>query len=288
MTHFADRLHAGLKRCGTSLCMGLDPRWESLPTVFRSSFVDSMHGKAEAYLDFCKRVLELAKDKVAVVKPQSAFFEALGPEGMRALLSVCQYAKTLGFLVVLDAKRNDIASTATAYAEMAFEVYQADALTINAYLGADSVEPFLEKARKYHAGLYVLVKTSNKGGGQFQDLVAGGKKVHEHMAEAVSEWTKQNLGSTGYGDVGAVVGATHPQELATLRGLMKDVPFLIPGYGAQGGAVTDIQPAFDSAGLGAIVNSSRGIHFPFKPDEVNWEEAIEKALAKANGELALR
>ena len=195
-------------------------------------------------------------------------------------------AHTLGLMVILDAKRNDIASTATAYAEAAFVQLKADALTINPYLGRDAVEPFITEARKHHAGLYVLVRTSNPGAGQFQDLNTDHGKVHEVVARAVNDWSKENLGQSGFGDIGAVVGATSPQELAHLRKLMPQVPFLVPGYGAQGGSAVDCQEAFNNQGIGAVINSSRGITFPFKPDDSHWEEKIIEASRKASTELA--
>jgi orotidine-5'-phosphate decarboxylase len=150
-------------------------------------------------------------------------------------------------------------------------------LTINPYLGRDAVEPFLKSARRAGRGVFVLVRTSNAGAGQFQDLVCDGRPLYRHVAEAVQSWTRENLGADGLGDVGAVVGATHPAELAELRGLLPDVWFLVPGYGAQGGTAADTAAAFRSDGLGAIINSSRGIIAAFDPADKNWESAVERA-----------
>ena len=206
------------------------------------------------------------------------------------------YARALGLLSILDSKRNDIASTAEAYADAAFAgtlhagkrhpVWAADAMTINAYLGRDAVEPFLASARLVGAGVFVLVRTSNKGAGQFQDLDCAGKPLYRHVAEAVGVWAAENLGQTGYGDVGAVVGATHPAELAQIRSWLPNVLFLIPGYGAQGGAAADVAAAFRADGTGAIVNSSRGIISAFAPAEPRWEQAVERATRAAIDDLS--
>ena len=296
MTPFADRLAEAVRRAGNPLCVGLDPRWESLPATVRRRFGgDSLEAVAGAYEAFCLRVLELIAGGVGIVKPQSAFFEACGPAGLAALQSVIRRAKDLGLLVILDSKRGDIASTAAAYADAAFAgtavasrrhpVWAADALTVNPYLGRDAVEPFLASARQVGGGLFVLVRTSNAGAGLFQDLECGGRKLYRHVAAAVVEWNAGGLGACGLGDVGAVVGATHPSELAELRAEMPAVWFLVPGYGAQGGSAKDVSAAFRSDGLGAVVNSSRGITFPFQPDEPKWEDAIVSATARASAEL---
>src|SRR5262249_12967136 len=215
---------------------------------------------------------------VPVVKPQSAFFEACGPAGLAVLQRVLRRARAKGLITILDAKRNDIASTATAYAEAAFggvtvegrhfPVWDADALTVNPYLGRDAIEPFLENARRSGRAVFVLVRTSNPGAGQFQDLRCDGQPVFLYVARAVRDWTRDNLGRCGFGDVGAVVGATHPAELAQVREVLPEAYFLIPGYGAQGGSATDTAPAFRADGLGAIVSSSRGITFPFAPADL--------------------
>jgi orotidine-5'-phosphate decarboxylase len=295
--HFADRLSAAVRRVGNPLCVGLDPRWESLPKALRDRHdAGSLDGVAAAYQEFSLRVLDLVAEKVAVIKPQSAFFEACGPAGLRALQIVLARARELGLIVILDAKRGDIASTATAYADAAFAgtpiggavhpVWDADALTVNPYLGRDAVEPFIQSARQTGRGLFVLVRTSNAGAGLFQDLDCGGRKLYRRVADAVAEWNAENLGVCGLGDVGAVVGATHPAELAELRTAMPDVWFLVPGYGAQGGSARDVAGGFRPDGLGAIVNSSRGITFPFKPDDPAWEQAISAATQRAVAELS--
>jgi orotidine-5'-phosphate decarboxylase len=303
MSQFSDRLADAVRRKG-SLCVGLDPRWESLPKAIRdlyvprdeaSALLPRPQGAARATTLFCARVLQLVEPYCSVVKPQAAFFELLGPGGMTALCSVLHRAKEMGFVTILDAKRGDIASTATAYADAAFggctidgetfPVWDADALTINPYLGRDAVEPFLSAAKAADRGVFVLVRTSNPGAGLFQDLVCDGKPVYRHVAAAVAEWNAPTVGVTGLGDVGAVVGATHPRELAELRAAMPNVWILVPGYGAQGGTAADVKAAYLPSGLGAIVNSSRGVTFPFKPDDPDWEAKIVAAAKKAQEEL---
>jgi orotidine-5'-phosphate decarboxylase len=273
MTPFSERLAVAVRRCGP-LCVGIDPRWESLPMSLRE------HPPALAFELFGLRILELVRPFAGIVKPQAAFFEQYGPDGFRAMATILQRAKEMGFVTILDAKRGDIASTATAYAEAAFgPVWNADSLTVNPYLGQDAVQPFLDIARKDQRGLFVLVRTSNPGAGLFQNLSCDGRPLYRHVAEEVVKW------NANVGDVGAVVGATHPKELHELRAAMPGVWFLVPGYGAQGGTAADVRAAFDSHGLGAVVNSSRGVTFPCHPDDANWEAKVIAAAKKASEEL---
>jgi orotidine-5'-phosphate decarboxylase len=283
MTPFADRLAAAVRAKGTALCVGLDPRRESLPQSLRQR-----HGAdpAAAYEEFCLRVLDLVAPVCGVVKPQSAFFEACGPAGFAALQRVLRRARDLGLVTVLDAKRGDIATTAAAYAEAAFDALGADALTVNPYLGRDAIEPFLARARRDGRGLFVLVRTSNAGAGLFQDLVCDGRPLYQHVAAAVADWNGGGLGACGLGDVGAVVGATHPAELKLLREQLPDVWLLVPGYGAQGGTAAEVRAALRPDGLGAVVNSSRGVTFPFAPGDPDWEAKVAAAANAAAAELA--
>ena len=296
MMHFADRLLTAVRSKGTPLCVGLDPRWESLPEAIRKKFPpDSLERVGEAFEEFCLRVLDIVAPLVAVVKPQSAFFELCGPRGMAALQKVLARARALGLCTILDSKRNDIASTAAAYADAALDglsiegrrlrVWDADSMTVSPYLGRDSIEPFLEAARREHRGLFVLVRTSNRGSSQFQSLPCEERPLFLHVAGAVRAWSRENLGTLGYGDVGGVVGATHKAELAVLRTAMPENIFLVPGFGAQGATAEDTAAAFRADGLGAIVNSSRGILFPYQPEEKNWEAKIEEATRLAIKEL---
>jgi orotidine-5'-phosphate decarboxylase len=248
-----------------------------------------------AYERFTRKVLELVQPFAGVVKPQAAFFEQTGIVNLNLLRVLMHKAKEMGFVTILDAKRGDIASTAAAYADAAFggctiddqtiRVWDADALTVNPYLGRDAVEPFLAAAKKADRGVFVLVRTSNPGAGLFQDLVCDGKPVYRHVAEEVAKWNAPTVGACGLGDVGAVVGATHPKELAELRATMPDVWFLVPGYGAQGGTAADVKAAYRADGLGAVVNSSRGVTFSFHPDDPDWEKKIVDAAQRAAAEL---
>jgi orotidine-5'-phosphate decarboxylase len=297
MEHFADRLVAACRAKGNALCVGIDPRWESLPAEIRQRHGHgTLVAMASAFDEFAHRLLDVVAPLVPVIKPQSAFFEACGPAGMMALQRVLTQAREYGLVTILDSKRNDIASTATAYADAAFggvmlgerrhPVWGADAITINPYLGRDAVEPFLASARQTGGGVFVLVRTSNKGAKQFQDLECQGKPLYQHVAEAVVAWTNENVGTCGLGDVGAVVGATHPAELAVVRDLIPQVIFLVPGYGAQGGDAGDVAAAFRPDGTGAVVNSSRGIMACFEPDDATWEEKVEAATKAAIADLA--
>ncbi len=281
MDHFADRLAASCRAKGNAVSVGLDPRWEALPREIR----DRHRDPAAACEEFCSRVLDIVAPLVPVVKPQMAFFEAAGPAGLAVLQRLTRRARELGLLVLLDGKRNDIASTAAAYAAAAFGLWDADAVTVNPYLGRDAVEPFVEGARRSGRGVFVLVRTSNAGAGLFQDLVCDGRPVYRHVGEAVARWAAANPGRCGFGDVGAVVGATHPAELAALRQAVPDVVFLVPGYGTQGGAAADTAAAFRPDGLGAVVNNARGILFPCPPDDPAWERHVEAAARATVADL---
>jgi orotidine-5'-phosphate decarboxylase len=298
MISFSDRLAEAVRRKGP-LCVGIDPRWEMLPRDVRELsspyFDDKLRHVAHITAAFCCRAMQLAEPYSGVIKVQSAFFELLGYHGLNALSEVIEAAHLLNLVAILDAKRGDIASTATAYAVAAFAgctidgvtypVWNADALTINPYLGADAVEPFLTAAKASQRGVFVLVRTSNAGSGLFQDLVCEGQPVYRHVAQSVAKWNESTIGDCGLGDVGAVVGATHPREIAELRAVLPNVWFLVPGYGAQGGSAADVKAAYRDDGLGAIVNSSRGVVFPFKPDDPDWEAKIVAAARKAAEEL---
>jgi orotidine-5'-phosphate decarboxylase len=297
MEHFADRLIDGMRAKGSALCVGLDPRWDRLPGALRKKYGDgTLEGVARAYEEFCCRVMEVVAPLVAVVKPQSAFFEACGPPGMLVLQRTIATAKRNGLLAIMDGKRNDIAATATAYADaglagtcvdgVVFPIWDADAVTVNPYLGREAIEPFLQSARRSCRGVFVLVRTSNPGGAQFQDLRCEGQPLFAHVTRAVNEWARENLGRHGFGDVGAVVGATHPAELAAVREMAPDALLLLPGLGAQGATAADTAGAFRRDGLGAIVNSARDIIFSFEPADPAWESKIEARARSSVAALA--
>jgi orotidine-5'-phosphate decarboxylase len=285
MTTFSERLTVAVRRRQTPVLVGLDPRWESLPKAMRgpSAPADPV-AKSAAYVKFCAGIIDVVAPLVPAVKPQVAFFEELGPSGMAALAEVITYARKQNLLVIVDAKRNDIGSTAAAYTSAYFgpdAAWPADALTVSPYLGDDSLTPFIEAARKQAGGVFVLVKTSNPGGGQFQDLPCNGRPLYRHVAQYVEQAANSDVGPSGYGSVGAVVGATYPEQLAELRAAMPHAWFLIPGYGSQGGTAKDVAAGFDNHGLGSIVNNSRGIIFAHERreyqqfGEARWQEAVE-------------
>ena len=290
--NFADRLIGAIEKKTSPICVGIDPIIASMPdAVFRGGRDKADGGDPQASIDaifeFTTRVLKLVAPHVPCVKFQSAYFEQFHYEGVEAYFNLIQEAAELGLLVIGDVKRGDIASTAAAYADAAFgPVWDADSLTINPYLGRDAVEPFLSAAKAAGRGVFVLVRTSNAGAGLFQDLVCDGKPLYRHVAAAVAEWNAATLGACGLGDVGAVVGATHPRELAELRAALPNVWFLVPGYGAQGATAADVKAAYRADGLGAVVNSSRGVTFPFHPDDPAWESKVTAAARRAAAELA--
>jgi orotidine-5'-phosphate decarboxylase len=233
---------------------------------------------------------------VPIVKVQAAFFEELGPPGMVAMSLVIEHAQSRGLVVIVDAKRNDIGSTAEAYARgylgREASAWHADALTVSPYLGDDSLTPFVEVARERGAGVFVLVKTSNFGGRFLQDVACDGGTIYGRIATHVEGLAAATAGTCGYGAVGAVVGATHPAQLVELRRAMPHTWFLVPGYGAQGGTAADVAGAFDERGLGAIVNNSRGIIFAHERPEFKgrfgaaWQGAVEAATREMIGALA--
>ncbi len=242
---------------------------------------------AAAYERFCRDIIDVVAERAPAVKPQAAFFEELGPAGMIVLGRVIQYAQERGLLVILDGKRNDIGSTATAYAHGWLgreSPWGADALTVSPYLGDDSLRPFLDVAAARMAGIFVLVKTSNPGGRMIQDLAADSRPIYRHVAEFVERLAVQSVGDNEYGAVGAVVGATYPAQLAELRAVMQHTSFLVPGFGSQGGTAADVAAAFDANGRGAIINNSRGIIFAHSLKQYKerygasrWQEAVAAA-----------
>src|SRR5438876_4040331 len=284
---FADRLIAAVREKGNPVLVGLDPRAENLPSGLINGA--GVEATASGFVSFCGGVIDVVAPLVPAVKPQAAFFEQLGPAGMRALKEVIDYAASKGLLVILDGKRNDIGSTAAGYAEAYLgpgdsSPWSCDALTVSPYLGDDSLTPFVDIAKARGAGIFVLVKTSNAGGKRFQDVLAEGKPLYRHVADYVESLASETVGTGGYGSVGAVVGATYPEQLAELRQAMPHTWFLIPGFGAQGGTAKDCATAFDEKGVGAIVNNSRGIIFAHSRPEyrdrfgaARWQEAVEAA-----------
>lgn len=272
---FIDQLIERIKKLGNPTVAGLDPRIEYVPEFIRRKsfreFGRNSRGVAEAILKFNKGIIDALYDIVPAVKPQLAYYEMYGLEGLKAFAETVKYAKAKGMLVIVDGKRNDIGSTAEAYStaylgktdlgdEVSERMFEGDALTVNPYLGVDGIKPFVEDCEKYGKGIFVLVKTSNKSSGQLQDLLTSyDRPIYEVVAQYVDQWGTALIGKNGYSGVGAVVGATYPEQAKVLRKVMKNAYILVPGYGAQGGSAADVVHSFNEDGLGAIVNASRSI-----------------------------
>jgi orotidine-5'-phosphate decarboxylase len=288
------RLAAAVKSRRTPACIGLDPRRESLPESFGVDAAASPSAVADAFAGFCRDVIDVVAPLVPIVKPQLACFEAVGPHGMTALADVIAHARSRGLLVLADGKRGDIGSTAEAYAEgWLAGPWAADALTVNPWLGLDSIEPFVKTAEARHAAIFVLVKTSNPGSRDFQDLVCDGSTNYRHVAAGVESLAARTAAGAAYGAVGAVVGATWPRQLDELRAAMPHTWILVPGFGKQGGRAADVRGAFDAEGLGALVVSARDVIFAHSRPEMNaglaagqWQTAVERACSDMIERLA--
>jgi len=276
--NFADRVIDKVREKRSVVVVGLDPRFEKLPCSIVSEaferFGSGAKGIASAFWLFNRAVIDAVEPYCVAVKPQFAFYEPLGSHGMLALQKTIAYARKRGLLVINDAKRGDIGTTAQAYASahlghprlvegMRRSSLSGDAVTVNAYLGIDGVLPFIEASEARGGGIFILVKTSNPSAGDFQDLrLQSGEAVYEALARLVSKWGEPHIGRNGYSCVGAVVAGTYPDIAARLRELMPHSIFLVPGFGAQGASPADVVRAFGKDGLGALVASSRGITFP--------------------------
>jgi orotidine-5'-phosphate decarboxylase len=288
---FADRLAQAVERKRSQLVVGLDPRLDVLPMELRGEAVLGRASAASAVARFCKGIVDAVGPYVVAVKPQAAFFEALGSDGVRALEEVCGYARAGGLLVLLDAKRGDIGSTARAYAAAYLEPRNgdpalADAVTASPYLGHDSVEPFLAACRRHDAGLFLLVRTSNAGAADVQDaILSDGRPLWQHLATLVREWGEPLVGSAGLSSVGAVVGATYPRAVSEARRLMPQTPILLPGVGAQGATPADVARAFTSGPASAVVTVSRSILYAFKGTETDWREAAASEAERLSSEV---
>ncbi len=274
--HFADALTERI-RATSPVCVGLDPQLSKLP--------DGIPRDAEGVLTFNRGIIEAVKDIAAIVKPQLAFYEVLGWQGMKVFWETCHYAKEHGLMVLADGKRGDIGSTSEAYAQAYLHADSpVDALTIHLYHGSETMTPFFECCDANGKGVYVLVKTSNPSSGDLQDLPVGDEVLHEHVSQMVQGWGNGHLGpKTNLSCIGAVVGAPYPEEMKYLRSLMPNVPFLIPGYGAQGGTAQDAKHGFLADGTGAIVSASRSILYASGGKD--WAEAAGNAARKMAEEL---
>lgn len=279
---FADRLLAAVAEKGSPVCVGIDPRGDRLPEALQTG--GDRGRTVERIGEFCWQVLQAVAPIVPAVKPQSAYFEALGPPGVETYFQVVRWAHELGLLVIGDVKRSDIGSTAEAYAAAHLAgPDKPDAVTVNPYLGRDGLEPFLDVCRREGKGVFALVRTSNPSAGEVQDVAdAAGRKLYEHVADLIAGLGAGEglLGECGYSALGAVVGATYPAEARALRDRMLQQLFLVPGYGAQGATAEDCAASFKPDGTGAIVNASRSVLYAFARDEyahLDWPRAVEQA-----------
>jgi orotidine-5'-phosphate decarboxylase len=277
MRHFADSLFDAVETKKSHVVVGLDPDYSLFPESLRIPGAADLEDPAELadrFREFLLGILEAVAGIAVAVKPQLAYFEALGSVGYRLYEDLVTEAHLRDLLVVADAKRGDIGSTAEAYARAHLDVAGADALTVNPWFGSDGVEPFLRRARERGKGLFVLVKTSNPSSSEIQDLpLAEGGVVHDAVASLTGRWGAAAVGERGYSSVGAVVGATHPEEAVRLRALHPAMPFLVPGYGAQGAGAEQLRGAFDNGGLGAVVNSSRAVLYAYRTRGGDWKTA---------------
>ena len=268
-----DRLNQRIRELDAPVVVGLDPMLKYVPEpIQKQAFAEqgeTLEGAAEAIWQFNKGIVDAICDLVPAVKPQVAMYEQFGVPGMAAYQKTIGYCKQKGLVVIGDVKRGDIGSTSEAYAvghlghvqvgSQSLSAFDEDFATVNPYLGSDGIRPFLEVCQKEKKGIFVLVKTSNPSSGEFQDRLIDGRPLYEWVGEQVARWGQEAMGEGGYSYVGAVVGATYPEMGKVLRKIMPKTCILVPGYGAQGGKAADLAPYFNEDGLGAIVNSSRGI-----------------------------
>ena len=292
-----DRLITRILETKNPSVAGLDPKLSYIPDFIKEEAFakhgKNLEGAAAALLAFNKGIIDALCDIVPAVKPQCAYYEMLGWQGVKALSDTIAYAQQKGMVVIIDGKRNDIGTTMEAYAaghlgvtqveDISLPAFGGDLLTVNGYLGSDGIKPLLKVCQEQNKGIFVLVKTSNPSSGELQDQCIDGKPIYRVMGEFCEQWGEQLLGQYGYSGVGAVVGATYPDQLTELRKALPHTFFLVPGYGAQGGGAEGVAGAFDENGLGAIINSSRGILCA-------WQKtgAAPEDYAKAAREEALR
>ena len=313
MINAMDKLIEKIKETKNPTVIGLDPKYEMIPEYIRSKYEENLEGVAKSIVEFNKTLIDEICDIIPAIKPNVAFYEMYGLEGMKAFEETCKYAKEKGMIVIADIKRGDIGTTAKAYSnaflgktkigekeesiydvdktkigEKEESIYDVDIETLNPYKGIDSIKPFIEDCQKYGKGAFVIDKTSNPSSGELQDLkLETGEEVYTKVAKLVEEWGKDLIGKYGYSSISTVVGATYPKQLQELRKTAPHTFFLIPGYGAQGGKAEDIALGFDENGIGGIVNSSRGLMYAYKSDL--WKDKYtEEEFAKATRAEAIR
>ncbi|NSW89965.1 MAG: orotidine-5'-phosphate decarboxylase [Firmicutes bacterium] len=298
---FIDRLITQIKEKNNPTVVGLDPRIEFVPSFIKqkafNNYGKNLKGVSEAIFEFNKRIIDAVDELVPALKLQSAYYELYGIYGIEVLDRTIQYGRSKGLVIICDGKRNDIGSTAEAYSsaflgrvrideDVCETVFDADALTVNPFLGYDGIKPFIDDCKSYNKGIFILVKTSNKSSGQLQDLLTHqGKSVYEILAEYVNDWGKSLIGKYGYSSVGAVVGATYPNQAKILRSIMKHAYILVPGYGVQGGTAKDVVHSFNCDGLGAIINASRSIMYAYASETWKNKYSEEKFDEAARAEV---
>lgn len=300
-----EKLVERIKKLEAPIVVGLDPTLNFVPGFLLDKAInekgETLEAAADAIFEFNKKIVDAVYDLIPAVKPQIAMYEQFGIPGLMAYKQTVDYCHEKGLLVIGDAKRGDIGSTSTAYAighigtvkigSTEIAPIDTDFLTINPYMGSDSVVPFVEECKKYDKGLFILVKTSNPSSGEFQDQKVGKEAVYELVGKKVDEWGAE-LVKNGYSDVGAVVGATYPEMGEVLREIMPKAYILVPGYGAQGGTAAELKPFFNKDGLGAIVNSSRGIIAAYTQDKYGeygaegFAEAARAAVIDMKNDIA--
>ena len=282
-----------IKKTHAPICVGLDPMLSYIPDhILKKAygeFGETLEGAAEAVWQYNKAIVDATFDLIPAVKPQSAMYEQFGVEGLKAFQKTVDYCREKGLIVIGDVKRGDIGSTSAAYAtghlgavkvgSKTYPAFNEDFITVNPYLGTDGVKPFIDVCKEEKKGIFILVKTSNPSSGEFQDRLIDGKPLYEHVGEQVARWGADCMGDS-YSYIGAVVGATYPEMGKALRKIMPKTYILVPGYGAQGGKGADLVHFFDEDGLGAIVNSSRGIIAAWK------QESYKKFGAEHFGEAS--
>ena len=302
----SEKLLDSIKAKKSPVVVGLDPRLENIPdeilTKMIKQYGESLKAAAETILEFNKGIVDAVYDLVPAVKPQIAFYEQYGIEGLRAYCETCDYAKSKGLIVIGDIKRGDIGTTSKAYSQAhlgrvkvgssSFATFETDLITVNPYLGDDCLKEFMDDVQEYHKGIFVLVKTSNKSSGQLQDLkiektneMDTSITVYEKVAKIVNAWNERLTDKYGYSPVGAVVGATYPEELIKLRSEMPKAILLVPGYGAQGGGAKDVVHAFNSDGLGALINASRSVTFAYEKTGEDYQVAARNEVLKMNEDI---
>ena len=298
MKNAMDVLIEKIKKYNNPTVIGVDTRYDMVPTCVRNKYGKDIEGMCKAMLEYSKALIDATYDIVPAVKLQNAYFEMYGVEGIKLYKAMIDYCREKGMVVMADVKRGDIGSTSAGYSRAYLgkntiegeekPVFDVDFATVNPYMGSDCVIPFVEDCKKYDKGIFVLVKTSNKSSGEIQDVKAeDGEEIYKKVAKLVNSWGEELIGEYGYSSVSSVVGATYPKQLQELREIMPHSYFLIPGYGAQGGKAEDIALGFDKNGLGGIVNATRSLMCAYKSDL--WKDKFkEEEYAKATRAEAIR